>query len=324
MKSEFDRYQALLDELEPRIREAFVQAVQAVKDKASLREIEAAIARGDADAVADMLNLDAEALAAVEDAIEEVYRQGGHFQATVGAFQPRHDRAIRWVRDAGAALVAEVSSGQREMIKDAITAGVEAGRGANAIGRDIIGVRSRATGKREGGIVGLTEREAGFVANARAELRDDPAAFLRRAARDRRFDRTIAKAVREGKPIAQSDIDRIVRRYSDGLLARRGDRIARTEALGALNAGRFEAMQQQMERLGLDRAEVIATWVSARDGRVRDSHRSLNGDQVKMGQPFQSDSGALLRFPGDRAMGAGPGEVIACRCGVTYDLRRHA
>ena len=106
-------------------------------------------------------------------------------------------------------------------------------------------------GASKGGIIGLTERQAGYVVNARRQLEELDAGYFERKLRDRRFDRTVAKAIREGKPLAQSDIDRIVGRYSDRLLFYRGETIARTEGLTALNAGRHEGIQQLAERAGL-------------------------------------------------------------------------
>lgn len=324
MKGEFERYQALLDALAPKIRDAFVQAIQQVKDRATLGRIEAAIARGAVDDVADLLNLTPEVMSAVEDAIEATFREGGLFQASVGAFYPRHDRAIEWVREAGAALVVEINRGQRAAIRGIVTAGIDDGRNPNAVARDIIGTTNRATGRRDGGILGLTEREAGYVVNARREIEELNPGYFTRAARDRRYDPMVRKAIEAGKPLTQADLDRIIRRYSDGLLIRRGDRIARTEALQALNAGRYEAMQQQVERLGLSTSDIVATWQSARDIRTRDTHRAMRGAEAAFGQPFRSPSGALLRFPGDRALGAPAAECINCRCSVTYVLKRRA
>jgi len=39
-----------------------------------------------------------------------------------------------------------------------------------------------------------------------------------------------------------------------------------------------------------------------------------------MDLPFQSPSGALMRFPGDASLGAGPAELVGCRCMVQYNF----
>ena len=64
-------------------------------------------------------------------------------------------------------------------------------------------------------------------------------------------------------------------------------------------------------------SDVVAAveWVAARDSRVRESHRSADGQVVPIGQPF-TVGGATLAYPGDPA---GPAaETIRCRCAVAF------
>lgn len=330
MKGNPNTFDAILDRLHPDVRRTFEGAIERITSTAKLRDLERLLDLGDVEGLLNALNLSPDYFREVQDAIEQAFYLGGQYQAGLTAslssipFNRRHWSAEAWARDNGSRLIVEIAESTRDGVRQFVIEGLQKGQGTGAIARGIIGRVNRATGKREGGIVGLTKQQASYVVNARAELESLDAGYLKRAARDRRFDGVIRKAIQAGKPLSKADIDRIVKKYSDNLLVRRGDTIARTEALGALNAGRFEAMQQQIERLGLTRDDVVATWVSARDLRVRDSHRSLNGDQVEFGQPFQSDRGAMLRFPGDRMLGAPASEVIACRCNVTFEVRRQA
>jgi uncharacterized protein with gpF-like domain len=84
--------------------------------------------------------------------------------------------------------------------------------------------------------------------------------------------------------------------------------IARTETLGALNAGRadaFVAVAQELEQPFEQR------WLATADHRTRPTHRAADGQRVPVGEPFHV-GGSLLRRPGDPL---GPGkEVIQCRC----------
>lgn len=97
--------------------------------------------------------------------------------------------------------------------------------------------------------------------------------------------------------------------------------VARTETMGALNAGRQDAFVAVAEELGMPFEQM---WVATMDKRVRPTHRRVDGQRVPTGQPFVV-GGASLRFPGDPL---GPGrEVIQCRCttillepGETVDL----
>ena len=97
--------------------------------------------------------------------------------------------------------------------------------------------------------------------------------------------------------------------------------VARTETMGALNAGRQDAFAAVAEELATPFEQM---WVATVDRRVRPTHRRADGQRVPTGQPFIV-GGASLRFPGDPL---GPGkECIQCRCttillepGETIDL----
>ena len=81
--------------------------------------------------------------------------------------------------------------------------------------------------------------------------------------------------------------------------------IARTEVGGAANYGTHSAAKQ---------SGVVEThtWVSSRDGRVRDSHQAIDGETVPLGTRYSN--GCL--FPNDPAGAAD--ETIQCRCVEAY------
>ncbi len=86
----------------------------------------------------------------------------------------------------------------------------------------------------------------------------------------------------------------------------RARRIARTEAIGAANMGTAASYRQ---------ANVpFKTWVTVRDGRVRDSHRAMNNVSVPTTEKFKLPSGGEGEGPGDPALGAS--EVVHCRCSL--------
>lgn len=322
MMQSYGAFERVLDAMSENMRAAFKAAIESIVNRATLRDMEDALTRGDVDAVLQALGLGPEHYAPLEDAVEEAFRAGGAFQASVGAFYPRHERAMEWSRQHGAALIVEIDSSIREAVTEVIVAGIDEGRGTGPMARDIVGTINRATGRREGGIVGLTGREAAAAMRARRELQELDPAYLQRGARDRRDDRTVRNAIKNGRPLTREQVDRIARRYSNGLLIRRGDRIARTESLRAMNAGRHEAMKQTVEKLGIPESAVLVTWQAARDGRTRHTHSALRGQQVRMGQPFRSPSGALMMFPGDDALGAPAAETINCRCTTSLEITR--
>ncbi len=204
------------------------------------------------------------------------------------------------------------------MIRAEILRGVEAGQNPRETALSLAGRLNRATGRREGGLVGLTTQQAEYVASARAQLASgDPAAmreYLGRGRRDKRYDRMVLKAINAQKPVAKADLDRIAARYSDNLLALRAETIARNESLAALHAGQAEAIQQLIDSGKVRADQITKEWSSTGDGRTRDSHLAMDGQAVKWGRPFTTPRGALLQYPSDVSLGAPPSETIQCRC----------
>lgn len=89
------------------------------------------------------------------------------------------------------------------------------------------------------------------------------------------------------------------------ITAARAVTIARTETVGALNAGAFEAAQA---------ARIFRSkrWLSQGDGRVRESHAAVDGEVVDIGAAFSNG----LRYPHEP--GAPASETINCRCSLTF------
>ena len=222
-------------------------------------------------------------------AFQHATRRAPIASRVVQSFGGRNERAERIALELGSKLVTEVVDDTRVMIAQTIRAGLEAGAGPLRTALDIGG--RVVNGKRQGGLVGLDSRRAGWVQNYRAKL------------------------LAEGRP--QSQIDRMAQQYSNKLLRQRGETIARTETLKALNAGRQEALDQLIENPNNDvRAEdVVRAWDSTgEDGRTRQSHLDADKqDPVPQGQAFIV-GGYSLMYPGDSSMGAPPSETINCRC----------
>lgn len=92
--------------------------------------------------------------------------------------------------------------------------------------------------------------------------------------------------------------------------------VARTETIGALNAGRTDAFTAVTTELGEAMEQM---WLATADERTRPTHAAADGQRVPVGSPFMLGAdpvtgfaGHPLAFPGDPT---GPAhEVIQCRC----------
>lgn len=210
---------------------------------------------------------------------------------------------------------------QREAIRAVIEGGIEAGRGPRQTALDIVGRVNKATGKREGGIVGLNAPQAKAWLKAGDELDALDPAYFERKLRDKRFDPMVKRAIAEGKPLSKADRERVLNRYQDRLLKHRGDTIARTETIASLNAGRDQGIQQLIDAGNITEDQVAKVWDSTgADGRTRDTHLAMEGQRRRLGEPFVTPLGARLMHPGDATLGAPGSETINCRCLVRFDL----
>jgi len=87
--------------------------------------------------------------------------------------------------------------------------------------------------------------------------------------------------------------------------------VARTETIGAVNAGVFRAAELEAEARG--DVAPFKQWIATEDARTRPTHRAADKQRTLMSEPFRVGS-AQLMFPGDPR---GPAnEVINCRCSI--------
>jgi len=101
-----------------------------------------------------------------------------------------------------------------------------------------------------------------------------------------------------------------VARVSPQLAQPRAEVIARTETLGAANAGSFA----QIQATGMTGTKK---WLAASDSRVRPSHSRASGQEVAINDTFSVGAAAMLR-PHDP--NAPASETVNCRCVLTYSV----
>ena len=325
-------YQQVYDDLLTRygqqVAEAFRAGVDDLRTRAEVQRVIAAIAAGDISAALDALHLDPAAFNALQDALTEAYGAGGQAtsatlpsrnplgEALVFRFDARNPRAEAWIRRQSSDLVTRIIEEQREAVRSTLLAGLERGEAPRTTALDIVGRIDRATGKRVGGILGLSAPQEKAVQRARAELTsgtaEDLRAYLARDRRDRRFDRAVAKAIKEDAPIPRETAGKMIVAYERRLLELRGQMIARTETLTSLNAAQHESLRQAVDTGKVAASQVRRVWKATGDSRTRDTHAALSGDTAGLNEAFRSPSGALLMFPGDPSAPAA--ERIGCRC----------
>ncbi|WP_421547367.1 hypothetical protein [Pseudomonas sp. QD4] len=341
-----------IEGMEPAMQRAYLEQVKTVVGAATVAEVERLIADEDEDGLVALLSLGA--LSAFLELARSVFIAGAKFEVKaiviprdLGRFEfdVRQPAAERWVaakaEEIRASAAVDVRSAIREVMgsrrrivgwpasqPDVAQVEVSATpmvRTPRQSALDLLGRVSAQTGSRSGGVIGLPGNYAQYVLNARSQLLGgNPAEmrkYLQRTRRDRRFDGIVNRAIKAGTPVAQADVDKIAGRYADRLMKNYAEMRAKAEALESFGAGRDQVYEQLIAQ-GLDRDSVEKEWRDRRDNKVRHAHMILGGQVVQKDQPFQSPTGALLRYPGDSSLGAGWEDRANCRCTAIYRIRR--
>ena len=87
-------------------------------------------------------------------------------------------------------------------------------------------------------------------------------------------------------------------------------RNARTMVTGAENRGRLDSMHE-MDKKGII---MKKRWLATHDGRTRDWHLDMDGQEQLLNEPFIDGHGNELDYPGDPS--ASPESVYNCRCSM--------
>lgn len=340
-----------IEGMEPAMQRAYLEQVKTVVSAATVAEVERLIADEDEEGLVALLSLGA--LSAFLELARSVFIAGAKFEVKAIAiprdlgrfeFDARQPAAEKWVSAKAEEIRANASIDVRAAIREVMggrrivgwpSAQPAAGqvevsatpmvRTPRQVALDLLGRLSAQTGARSGGVIGLPGNYAQYVVNARAQLLggnpDEMRKYLQRKRRDRRFDGIVNRAIKAGTPVAQADVDKIAGRYADRLMKTYAEMLAKAEALESFGAGRDQVYEQLIAQ-GLDRDSVTKTWRDRGDKKVRHTHSVMGGQEVQKDQPFQSPTGALLRYPGDTSLGAGWSERANCRCSAIYKIRR--
>lgn len=329
-----DRIEKLMRDWEPRVKAAFLETFRQIRDRVEIARLTALIRAGDVAGALQAIGLDLASFRPLSAVLEAMYEAGG-LDATAGIrvvrgplgyriaplFDVRAPRADLWVRTQTTDLIRQISDDQRAMVAKALSplqSGQDpllTGETPQKLALDLVGRVSGVSGRREGGIIGLTSQQAEWARRYEIELGGGvvppDAGALDRKLRDRRFDRTIAKAIREGTPIPAETRQAMIAAYRNRALRYRAETIALNEASTSLHASQIEAWDQAIERGAVVESKVRRFWVTAGDDHVRPLHRQvpgMNKEGVGLHSEFQTPKGPAMQ-PGWRF---DPG----CRCRV--------
>ena len=308
---ELGRLSRLLNAAERDIQTTFLRLIGGARGMRTLTQITDLIERGRPLEALDMFD---DVAGGLSSSIEASYLAAGQSTANVLAnstnsileFNSLNARSSNYLRDQRAQVLNSLVNTQRDATLEAIAGGVRRGRRPDQIARDV----------RRG--IGLTAAQERAAQNYRRLLEEGNSQALTRRLRDRRFDPTVRRAIRDGAELTTAQLDRMEQRYRERALKHRAETIANTEGLAAVHAADDEMWQQATDRGLVELTLFTDQWHTARDERVRDSHRFMNGQKRPVGTPFTSGNANSLRYPGDHR--APLSDTIRCRCIRSRDI----
>lgn len=311
---------------EPRMRDAFLSAIRDMQNHIDVAALQRLIEKGDIAGALRAVGADPAHFNALALTQQSVYNAGGIATARAAPLLPqvggytarvlfdiRNPRAEAWVRTESSGLVKEIVDDQRVMIRNVLESGLQAGTNPRTVALDLVGRIDPRTKRRTGGVIGLSSNQEQWLRSYSADLAsEDPTALrrlLQRGLRDKRFDASVLKAIRDGTPIPDALQTKMRTAYTNRALKWRGDVIARTETIKALGAAQTEAYQQSIDKGDLDQDLLLKFPVTAGDERVRQTHRMVPGMNKagrKWNEPYETPFGPQMHAPYENQVG--------CRC----------
>lgn len=316
--------------LERAVRKVFLKwGVKAVR----VRELVEALKAGNEARVLQLLGVTPETLSPILEELQGSFIAAGRAQLAqlprgiVGgaSFGIANPAVGDYLSAKSARLIQDITQEQRLIVRSVMKDVADARQNPLSAVKQLIGVKG-PTGQRIGSVIGLSHNQYDYVANMRREMADplEMHKYFTRKRRSKLFDATVKKALAEGRPIPAETIDRMAAAYTDNLLKLRAEAIARTEYKVAVQSARHESVQMLIGQGQLQAQDITRVWDATGDMGTRPTHRDLHDQRVAWNEPFVSNSGFQMMYPGDSSLGAPAEEVVNCRCMARIEIDYYA
>lgn len=271
----------IADRFEPRVRRAFLEAVERLRGSVTIKQIQEAVESGNVERVLELLGWDefrsgmrsmTEPLRAA--IVESAGVSGAQLVGVVGrdlVFDMLNPSSVSFIRQYEFDLIGGIEQQTRNSIRQVILDAFEEGGHPYQQARDI-----RM-------LIGLTERQSNAVSNY--------------------WDNLL------GTGMNASRAEEMAMRYFGRLLNHRAKTIARTETIRAAGMGREALWKQAVDEGLLDPYATRRSWLITPDDRLCPTCQAIpemNPDGVRLFEPFQTPNGPEMLEP------AHPN----CRCSV--------
>lgn len=223
----------------------------------------------------------------------------GNWKSVSVGFDILNPRVIDAVRELDTRVMQTLTKDVRETVRAFAENGLRDGVNPRVVARDIRQV------------VGLAPNQERAVANFRRMLEEGDSTALKRVLRDRRFDRTLVKALGEGgKGLTKEQVDKMANSYRKRMIAFNAETNARTAALDSMKLAQHLSWEDAIAKGVVAREQLMKRWIGVMDSRERPSHVAMEGEVVHFDAPFSNGQA----IPGD--------SEFNCRCIVRYTVQR--
>ena len=296
--------QARIRKLQPEIARAYLRALKQIAELLTTEELEAVVAGRRT--LTELFSNESlgRAAASYRAAIRNSVQDGARLVLPdLRAAAPRiavvfnflDPRVITAIRALDTAAMATLTANVREVSRAYIENGIRDGKGVPAMAREL---RS---------VIGMAPHQERYVDNLARELRELSPRFKDRVLRDKRFDRLIVRAIKEGKPLPEGKIEQISAAYRRKFTAFNTEVVTRQITLDSFREANRLSWEQAVADGYIDADSLVKVWVhSPIVKEPREDHKALDGTSVAYDR----------QFPGPGSPGG-----WGCQCSVRYEVR---
>lgn len=209
---------------------------------------------------------------------------------------PRVTRAIEGLESR---TLDTLKENARQVLRETVSAGLKRGEHPNAISRELRQV------------IGLSEQQARFVRNMGDDLDALDERYFTRSLRDKRYDATVRKAIRDGKSLTGAQRETITGAYARKYTKYNAELNTRAATLDSYRLAQWEAYASAQDRGIYEPGELQKVWIHFDpQDHPREDHKAWHGTTVAFNEPFPD---------GQQQAGLG---YYNCRCSTQYKARR--
>lgn len=331
-----DELDALLTQYDDKLQKQFRTSIADVQSGVVLKNVVQKLEAGDTQGAIEELHIDEDSYAGYYEILRDLLVAVGFAvffrlprlttedgKPSIYRWSPRNE--ANWFDPEVDGNIGGIVSSINYNVRETITTGQLLGRTAKQITYDIFGIWNTVNGVREGSVFGMSNTHMDVVNRTLAAfVNNDPAGmrnYLSFARRNPAYDEAVRAALASGKKLDSNTLLSVMVTLKEGYTQLRSESLAFTLAASILNRTVHSIYHAAASLARLSPDSINRIWGTMRDGDVRHTHAELEG-KIKPGfeEPFLTSSGAQLRYPCDRALGAGLEEIAGCRCKMKYSF----